>query len=280
MYEDKSNEILIGYAIAKKLNLDVGSKVKIAIPKTDKTIFGNIPRFKTLVVSGIFNVGMYEYDSNFIFSSPEIARKLLLLEEGSFTHIEIESANPSNVQQSQKIINKYLSTINPNLYSITWMQNNTSLLNALKVEKNVMFLILVLIILVASMNIISGLIIFVKEKNRDIGILKTIGLDQFSLLKIFASIGLFTGIIGTFFGVMLGILFSLNIQSIQKFIENIFKIDMFSKEVYYLSSLPSRLDYFEVLSVIVVSLIISFISTLLPAYRASKLDPIKTIKNE
>ena len=143
-----------------------------------------------------------------------------------------------------------------------------------------MFLILVLIILVASMNIISGLIIFVKEKNRDIGILKTIGLDQFSLLKIFASIGLFTGIIGTFFGVVLGILFSLNIQSIQKFIENIFKIDMFSKEVYYLSSLPSRLDYFEVLSVIVVSLIISFISTLLPAYRASKLDPIKTIKNE
>ena len=105
-------------------------------------------------------------------------------------------------------------------------------------------------------------------------------MDQFSLLKIFASIGLFTGIIGTFFGVVLGILFSLNIQSIQKFIENIFKIDMFSKEVYYLSSLPSRLDYFEVLSVIVVSLIISFISTLLPAYRASKLDPIKTIKNE
>jgi len=134
-----------------------------------------------------------------------------------------------------------------------------------------MFLILVLIILVASMNIISGLIIFVKEKNRDIGILKTIGLDQFSLLKIFASIGLFTGIIGTFFGVVLGILFSLNIQSIQKFIENIFKIDMFSKE---------RLDYFEVLSVIVVSLIISFMSTLLPAYRASKIDPIKTIKNE
>ena len=160
------------------------------------------------------------------------------------------------------------------------MQNNTSLLNALKVEKNVMFLILVLIILVASMNIISGLIIFVKEKNRDIGILKTIGLDQFSLLKIFASIGLFTGIIGTFFGVVLGILFSLNIQSIQKFIENIFKTDLFSKEVYYLSSLPSRLDYVEVLLVIVVSLIISLISTLLPAYRASKIDPIKTIKNE
>ena len=223
---------------------------------------------------------MYEYDSNFIFSSLDITRKLLLLDEGNFTHIEIESSNPSNVKKNQQIIDKYLSSINPNLYSISWMENNSSLLNALKVEKNVMFLILVLIIFVASMNIISGLIIFVKEKNRDIGILKTIGLDQFSLLKIFASIGLFNGIMGTFFGVMFGVLFSLNIQSIQKFVEIIFKTEVFSNEVYYLSSLPSRLDFIEVLSVIIVSLIISFISTLLPSFRASKIDPIKTIKNE
>ena len=160
------------------------------------------------------------------------------------------------------------------------MQNNSSLINALNVEKNVMFLILVLIILIASMNIISGLIIFVKEKNKDIGILKTIGLDQVSLLKIFASIGLFNGIIGTFFGVVFGILFSLNIQSIQKFIENIFKTDLFSKEVYYLTSLPSRLDYIEIILIIIVSLIISFVSTFLPSYRASKIDPITTIKNE
>ena len=280
IYNDNSNEIIIGYDIAKRLNLDIGKNVKIAIPKTDKTIFGDIPRFKTLVVSGIFNVGMYEYDSNFIFSSPQISRKLLLLKEGSFTHIEIEITDPSKVQQSQKIINKYLSSINPNLYSITWMQNNSSLLNALKVEKNVMFLILILIILVASMNIISGLIIFVKEKNKDIAILKTFGINQSSLLKIFASIGIITGIIGTFFGAIFGILFSLNIQSIQGLIEYFFKTELFSKEIYYLSSLPSRLNYFEVLLVIGVSIIISFISTLLPAYRASMIDPIKTIKNE
>ena len=280
IYRDKSNEILIGNVIANKLNLDVGSKIIIAIPKSDKTIFGNIPRFKTLIVSGIFNVGMYEYDSNFIFSSPDISRKLLLLDEGIFTHIEIEINNASNVKESQKIINKYISKINSNLYSITWMQNNSSLLNALNVEKNVMFLILVLIIFIASMNIISGLIIFVKEKSKDIGILKTIGLNQFSLLKIFASIGLFNGIIGTFFGVIFGILFSVNIHSIQKFIENIFKTNLFSKEVYYLSSLPSRIDYTEIISVIIVSLVISFISTLLPSYRASKIDPITSIKNE
>ena len=130
------------------------------------------------------------------------------------------------------------------------------------------------------MNIISGLIIFVKEKNKDIGILKTIGLSQFSLLKIFTSIGLFIGIIGTFFGTLFGILFSKNIQSIQNLIESFLNINLFSEEIYYLSSLPSRLDYYEVSLVIFVTLIISFISTLLPAYRASKIDPIKTIKNE
>ena len=280
IYSDKSNEIIIGNIIANKLNLKIGNKVKIAIPKTDKTIFGNIPRFKTLVVSGIFSVGMYEYDSNFIFTSPDISRKLLLLDDGSFTHIEIEINNLSKEKESQRIIDKHISKINPSLYSVTWMQNNSSLINALNVEKNVMFLILVLIILIASMNIISGLIIFVKEKNKDIGILKTIGLDQVSLLKIFASIGLFNGIIGTFFGVVFGILFSLNIQSIQKFIENIFKTDLFSKEVYYLTSLPSQLDYIEIILIIIVSLIISFVSTFLPSYRASKIDPITTIKNE
>ena len=258
IYSNNSNEIIVGYALADKLNIGINSKVKLAIPKSDKTIFGNIPKFKTLVVSGIFDTGMYEYDSNFIFSSPNISRKLLSFEKGSFTHIEIEITDPSKVQQSQKIINKYLSSINPNLYSITWMQNNSSLLNALKVEKNVMFLILILIILVASMNIISGLIIFVKEKNKDIAILKTIGITQSSLLKIFASIGLITGMIGTFFVTIFGILFSLNIQSIQGLIENFFKTELFSKEIYYLSSLPSRLNYFEVLLVIGISIIIFF----------------------
>ena len=150
IYSDKSNEILIGNIIANKLNLKIGNKVKIAIPKTDKTIFGNIPRFKTLVVSGIFSVGMYEYDSNFIFTSPDISRKLLLLDDGTFTHIEIEINNLSKEKESQRIIDKHISKINPSLYSVTWMQNNSSLINALNVEKNVMFLILVLIILIAS----------------------------------------------------------------------------------------------------------------------------------
>ena len=280
VYKDNTNEIIIGEDIADNLNLDIGSKIKIAIPKTDKTIFGNIPRFKTLIVSGIFDLGMYEYDSNFIFSNLNITRKLLLLDDKSFTHIEILTNNPTEVNKAQNNINSYLLQYNNNLYSVSWMQSNYSLINALKVEKNVMFLILILIIIVAGMNIISGLIIFVKEKNKDIAILKTIGLNQFSLLKIFASIGVLTGFIGTLFGVLIGLVFSINIQSIQKILEKLFNANLFSQEIYYLSVLPSRINYLEVLIVILVSLIISFISTLFPAYRASKIDPIINIKNE
>ena len=280
IYSNNSHEILIGVSTAKQFNLDIGDKVKIAIPKADKTIFGTIPRFKTLIISGIFDVGMYEYDSNFIFSSPNIARKLLLLKNDSFTHIEIDIKNYSNLKKYKNQIDDHLFKINKNLYSVSWIENNSSLINALKVEKNVMFLILIMIILVASMNIISGLIIFVKEKNKDIGILKTIGLSQFSLLKIFASIGLLAGVIGTFFGVVLGIVFLINIKTIQKFLEKIFNTELFSQEIYYLSSLTSRINLSEVITFILVSLLISFLSTILPAYRASKVDPIKTIKYE
>jgi len=280
IYSKESNEIIVGYALANKLNLKINDEVKIAIPKSDKTIFGNIPRFKTLKISGIFNIGMYEYDFNFIFSDPSITRKLLLLKEDSFNQIEIEAKNPDNVDEIQKKINQQFKIINNNLNSISWKQSNSSLINALNVEKNVMFLILTLIILVASMNIISGLIIFVKEKNKDIGILKMIGVSDISLIKIFVSVGLIIGLIGTLLGALLGVLFSLNIQLIQRFIENLFNINLFSKEVYYLTSLPSKLDFFEVFFVIIISLIISLFSTIFPALRSSKINPITTIKND
>ena len=274
------NEIIIGYALAKNLRLKIGDKIKIAIPKTDKTIFGNIPRFKTLNIVGIFNLGMYEYDSNFVFTNSEIANKLILINKESFNKIEVFIDDPNLIEKDQRIINKIINDNNLNFYTENWKQNNSALINALNIEKNVMFLILSLIIIVASMNIISGLIIFVKEKNKDIGILKTLGLSNYSLIKIFISIGFLIGLTGTFFGGLLGILFSTNITSIQNFIEKIFNTNLFSKEIYYLSSLPSRLNYSEVAIVIIVSLIICFISTLLPSYRASKIEPIETIKND
>ncbi|MDC0037752.1 lipoprotein-releasing ABC transporter permease subunit [Alphaproteobacteria bacterium] len=274
------NEIIIGYALAKNLGLKIGDKVKIAIPKTDKTIFGNIPRFKTLNIVGIFNLGMYEYDSNFVFTNSEIANKLILINKESFNKIEVFIDDPNLIEKDQKIINKIINDNNLNFYTENWKQNNSALINALNIEKNVMFLILSLIIIVASMNIISGLIIFVKEKNKDIGILKTIGLSNYSLIKIFISIGFIIGLTGTFFGGLLGILFSINITSIQNFIEKLFNTTLFSREIYYLSNLPSKLIFIEVFVVLLISVIICLIATTFPAIRSIKIDPIKSLKND
>ena len=280
IFADSMNDVVIGYALANELGLEIGNKIKLAIPKTDKTIFGNIPRFKTLTVSGIFNLGMYEYDSNYVFTHTDIANKLILIEENKSNQLEVFISNPNEVDKVKILIDKIIKKNNLNLYSSSWKDNNAALINALNVEKNVMFLILTLIILVASMNIVSGLVIFVKEKNKDIGILKTIGLKNSSLLKIFLTIGFIIGFIGTFIGGIIGVVFSLNIKSIQFFLENIFDINFFSKEIYYLSNLPSKINTVEVLYVLTISILISLIATSFPAYRSIKVDPIKSLKNE
>ena len=260
--------------------MQLNDKLKIAIPKTDKTIFGNIPRFKTLKIVGIFNLGMYEYDANFIFTNINMANKLLLLNNDSYNQIEFFVKNPNEVEEIQKLINQKIKDYKLNFYTNSWKQNNATLLNALNVEKNVMFLILTLIIIVASMNIISGLIIFVKEKNKDIGILKTIGLSNRSLIKVFLSIGLIIGFIGTFLGGLIGVIFSLNIKSIQLFLEDTLNIKLFAKEIYYLSNLPAKLINSEVIYVLLISLLISLLATTFPAYRSIKIDPIKSLKND
>jgi len=274
------NDIVIGYVLANKFNLSIGDKIKIAIPKTDKTILGNIPRFKTLTITGIFNLGMYEYDANFVFTNASIPRKLLMIDKTSFNKIEIFSTTPHKIEEFQFVINNYINSNNLPFYTISWKDSNASLINALKVEKNVMFFILTLIIIVASMNIISGLIIFVKDKNKDIGILKTIGLNNKSLIKVFMSIGIIIGMIGTVFGGLIGVLFSINIELIQSFIEKILNVDLFAKEIYYLSNLPSQIDKTEVFFVLIISIIICLIATTFPAYRSSKIDPIKSLKND
>jgi len=280
IFENNLSDIVIGYSLANKLGVNVGDNIKIAIPKTDKTLFGNLPRFKTLSIKGIFDFGMYEYDANVVFTHYSLANKLLLLEDESYNQVEIFVKDPIKVDLFQFKINNFIKKNDLYLYTSSWKENNSALINALNVEKNVMFLILTLIIIVASMNIISGLIILVKDKNKDIGILKTIGLSNKSLIKIFLSIGLLIGLIGTCLGGIIGILFSLNIESIQLFIENIFQIDLFSKEIYYLSNLPSKLNHFEVISVLIISILVCLIATTFPAYRSSKVDPINSLKND
>ena len=280
IFLDRINDVVVGYALANQLGLKINDRIKIAIPKTDKTIFGQIPRFKTLKIVGIFNLGMFEYDSNFIFTHVEIANKLLLIDYDNFSQLEIFTTNPDLIEDTQLRIDNIIKKNKLNLYTSSWKENNATLINALKVEKNVMFLILTLIIIVASMNIISGLVIFVKEKNKDIGILKTIGIKDKSLIKIFLSIGLIIGLLGTFLGTFIGIIFCINIKYIQSFLEKILKTDLFAKEIYYLSNLPAKIDNFELISVIAISIFICLIATSFPAYRSIKIDPIKSLKIE
>jgi lipoprotein-releasing system permease protein len=280
IFLDRINDVVVGYALANQLGLKINDRIKIAIPKTDKTIFGEIPRFKTLKIVGIFNLGMFEYDSNFIFTHVEIANKLLLIDYDNFSQLEIFTTNPDLIEDTQLRIDNIIKKNKLNLYTASWKENNATLINALKVEKNVMFLILTLIIIVASMNIISGLVIFVKEKNKDIGILKTIGIKDKSLIKIFLSIGLIIGLLGTFLGTFIGIIFCINIKYIQSFLEKILKTDLFAKEIYYLSNLPAKIDNFELISVIAISIFICLIATSFPAYRSIKIDPIKSLKIE
>ena len=274
------NQIIIGDALAKELNLQIGGKLKLAIPKTDKSLLGEIPRFKTLTVSGIFDFGMYEYDVGLVFISLELAQRLLLFEDNHFNRVEFYLKNPLLVdkfksQVDLNIINKGLS-----LYSLSWVERNSSLMNALKVEKNVMFLILTLIIVVASMNIISGLVIFVKEKNKDIAILKTLGFNKIGILKVFFLIGLTIGLIGTILGTFFGIIITENLKYIQIVLETLLETELFSEEVYFLSTLPSDIKYEEVFFVFFISLIITILSTIFPAIRASNIDPVNILKNE
>jgi len=276
----KFDKIIIGDALAEELNLKIGDQIKIAIPKTDKSLLGNIPRFKTLKVDGIFDFGMYEYDSNLVFISIELARKLLLIENNFYNRIEFYLIDPLLVENFKDTIDKNIKNNKLNFYSVSWMDKNSSLMNALKVEKNVMFLILTLIIIVASMNIISGLIIFVKEKKKDIGILKTLGFSNLSILKVFFFIGLIIGLIGAITGTLLGIIITENLQYIQFLLENLLDTELFSEEIYFLSTLPSDIKYEEVLFVFFISLIITILSTIFPAIRASNIDPIDTLKNE
>ena len=205
LIKNSNNHVIIGDSLAKSINAKVGDTIKIAIPKSDNTILGNIPRFKTLKINALFDFGLYEYDNNLIFINSNLARKLLILNEKHFNKLEIFITNPEDVSVIKKKITDTINAKKLNLYSISWLERNSSLINALKVEKNVMFIILTLIIFVASMNIISGLIIFVKEKNKDIGILKTFGLSDYSILKIFFSIGMMIGFMGAILGVLLGI---------------------------------------------------------------------------
>ena len=271
-----SQKILLGKRLAELLRLHVGDRLNLLSPSGNITPFGTMPRSHSYEIGGIFDVGMYEYDSNFIYMPLRAAQDFLNL-DGLVSTLEITTTDPNRTQPLVRDISKALG---PQFRVQDWQQVNGSYFNALATERNVMFLILTLIIIVAAFNIISGMIMLVKDKGRDIAILRTMGAGRMNILKIFVLTGSVIGIAGTLAGLALGVTFALNIESIRQFLQSLTGTDLFSAEIYYLTKLPAKIDWSEVGGVTAMSLVLSFLATLYPAWRAARLSPVEALRYE
>jgi len=273
------NTIILGKRLATSLQLKRGDNVTIISSSGLSTPFGDAPMAKNFIVAGIFDLGMYEYDSSVIFMKINNLRDFLGYNNNYIDNIELFYKSPENSDLITYNIKDTLNSIETGNIIIPWTQRHAQLFSALEVERNVMFIILTLIILVAAFNIISSMIMLVKDKESSISILRTMGISENSILKIFIIVGASIGIIGTVIGFTIGLLFSLNIQKIQQLLEGITGTNLFAAEIYFLSKLPAKIDFTEVGLVVLFALILSLLATLYPAWRASRIDPIKVLRN-
>ncbi|AQT47272.1 MULTISPECIES: lipoprotein-releasing ABC transporter permease subunit [Bartonella] len=273
---DKQDGVAIGSGMAEKLGLSVGSDIRIITPDGDVTPFGVNPRVKAYKVTAIFTVGMSEYDTIFVFMPLKEAQAFFNL-GNKVQSLEIFLNNPDAVSSMTPEVEK---AVGRQVYSIDWRSRNQAFFSALQVERNVMFFILSLIVLVAALNIISGLIMLVKDKGHDIAILRTMGAKQSAVMRIFIMTGMVIGVIGTIFGLLLGVLTCENIGHIQDFVSWLFNVDVFNPQLYFLTKLPARLEWGQTLMVVFMALFLSFLATLIPAWRAAKLDPVQALRYE
>ena len=270
------DSVILGLRLAQRLGLVPGMTVTLVAPKGAVTPFGTTPRIKTYRVSGTFNVGMSEYDQTVIFM-PLTEAQLFFGFTDVVGGIEVMVTDPDRVGELRTSValaaGEYARVLD-------WQQMNSSLFGALIVERNVMFLILTMIILVAALNIVSGLIMLVKDQGGDIAILRTMGASQASVMRIFFIAGAAIGVIGTFSGVVLGIVFSANVENIRQFLSSAFGIGLFPPEIYFLSRMPSLIQVGDVVAVVAMALTLSFFATLYPSWRAARLDPVEALRYE
>jgi lipoprotein-releasing system permease protein len=268
--------VVVGDRLARRLGLVVGSPITLLSPEGTATAFGTMPRIKTYHVVGLFNVGMYEYDNSFIYVPLGAAQLFLRLPE-AVSSLEVFTADPDRVREQRRVIGAALAG---RVRIVDWQQANSSLFNAVEIERNVMFLILTLIIVVAAFNIISSMIMMVKDKGRDIAILRTMGASRAMILRIFVLSGASIGVIGTVAGFVLGLVFTDNIEAIRQAIQRIIGTDLFAAEIYFFTRIPARIDTGEVAAVVIMALALSFLATLYPSWRAARLDPVEALRYE
>jgi len=273
---DTAGGVAIGSRLAQSLGLVIGDQITIITPRGTVTPFGVTPRIKAYRIVAVFEIGMYEYDGTIVFM-PLAEAQLYFNKENDVTAIDIFVSDPDQVQEMRPRIEDAIDR--PALVT-DWTQRNVSFFNALEVERNVMFVILTLIVLVAALNIISGLIMLVKDKGSDIAILRTMGASRGSIMRIFLITGASIGIVGTFAGFAIGTLIALNAESIRKALSYITGTEIFPPAIYFLSELPISLEFSDTMSVLVMSLTLSFLATLYPAWRAARLDPVEALRYE
>ena len=273
--EFKKNNIFIGSELAFNLNLKEGDKINLMSSVFISTPFGSLPKQENFNIAGIFNTGFIEFDQNIVFLVIEDALSIFN-KKTKDQNLEIYLKDPLSADTYKKEFNK----LNQNYFVYTWSDLNKSLFSALKVERNVMFIILTLIIIVAAFNIISGLTILIKNKTKEIAILKTLGLNNSSIKKSFFLTGFIIGFLATLSGTILGILFSLNIEKVRIFLSTVFKLEIFPSDIYFLEKLPSEINFDSILMIFILSLIVSAIASYIPARHITKMKTFRALKYE
>ena len=273
---DNGQGLAIGRRLAEQLSVRAGDNITLVSPRGAVTPMGTTPRIKAYKIAAVFEIGMSEYDSAFVFM-PLTEAQAYFNRAGDVTAIEIYTDDPDNIDRFRQSVTD--AAARP-IYMIDWRQRNATFFNALQVERNVMFLILTLIVLVAALNIVSGLIMLVKDKSSDIAILRTMGATQGAMMRVFLITGASIGVVGTFVGFLLGTVVCLNIEEIRRFLSWLTNTELFSPELYFLSKLPADMNLKETVAVLVMALGLSLLATLYPSWRAARLDPVEALRYE